>query len=76
MKFLWKKNFHPIVSNYFFLKFLLKDQGMTINGVKKFLNGDMSLELDELANNSIKADNFRNKLAKISKMVKKLKELK
>tara|TARA_B100000482_G_C12404179_1_gene218378 strand:- start:189 stop:560 length:372 start_codon:yes stop_codon:yes gene_type:complete len=58
------------------VKFLLKDQGMTINGVKKFLNGDMSLELDELANNSIKADNFRNKLAKISKMVKKLKELK
>ena len=58
------------------VKFLLKDQGMTINGVKKILNGDNSLELDELANNSIKADNLRNKLVKISKIVKNLKNLK
>ena len=49
---------------------------MTINGVKKILNGNQSLELDEMANNSIKADNLRNKLAKISKIVKNLKELK
>ena len=55
------------------VKFLLKDQGMTINGVKKILNGDQSLELDEMANNSIKADNLRNKLVKISKIVKNLK---
>ena len=55
------------------VKFLLKDQGMTINGVKKILNGDQSLELDEMANNSIKADNLRNKLVKISKIVKSLK---
>ena len=40
------------------VKFLLKDQGMTINGVKKILNGGESLELDEMANNSIKADNL------------------
>ena len=58
------------------VKFLLKEQGMTINGVKKVLNGDHSLELDEMANNSIKADNLRNKLVKISKIVKNLKELK
>jgi DNA-binding transcriptional MerR regulator len=58
------------------VKFLLKEQGMTINGVKKILNGEESLELDELANNSIKADNFRNKLVKISKIVKNLKNLK
>ena len=58
------------------VKFLLKEQGMTINGVKKILNGDQSLELDEMANNSIKADNLRNKLLKISKIVKNLKELK
>jgi DNA-binding transcriptional MerR regulator len=58
------------------VKFLLKDQGMTINGVKKILNGDNSLELDELANNSIKADSLRNKLVKISKIVKNLKNLK
>ncbi len=58
------------------VKFLLKDQGMTINGVKKILNSDVPLELDEIANNSIKADNLRNKLVKISKIVKKLKNLK
>ena len=58
------------------VKFLLKDQGMTINGVKKILNGQQSLKLDEMANNSIKADNLRNKLVRISKIVKNLKELK
>ena len=58
------------------VKFLLKDKGMTINGVKKILNGEQSLELDEMANNSIKADNLRNKLVKISKIVKNLKGLK
>jgi len=58
------------------VKFLLKEQGMTINGVKKILNGDQSLELDEMANKSIKADNLRNKLVKISKIVKNLKDLK
>ena len=58
------------------VKFLLKEQGMTINGVKKILNGEQSLELDEMANNSIKADNLKNKLVKISKIVKNLKDLK
>ena len=58
------------------VKYLLKDQGMTINGVKKVLNSNESLELDEIANNSIKADNLRNKLVKISKIVKNLKNLK
>jgi DNA-binding transcriptional MerR regulator len=58
------------------VKFLLKNQGMTIKGVKKILNGGESLELDEMANNSIKADNLRIKLVKISKIVKKLKTLK
>ncbi len=47
---------------------------MTINGVKKILNGEQSLELDEMANNSIKADNLRNKLVKISKIVKNIKK--
>ena len=58
------------------VKFLLKEQGMTINGVKKILNGEQSLELDEMANNSMKADNLRNKLVKISKILKNLKDLK
>ena len=58
------------------VKFLLKEQSMTIYGVKKVLNGEQSLELDEMANNSINADNLRNKLVKISKIVKNLKDLK
>ena len=58
------------------IKFLLKNQGMTINGVKKILNSEESLELDEIANNSIKTDNLRNKLFKISKIVKNLKNYK
>jgi DNA-binding transcriptional MerR regulator len=58
------------------VKFLLKDKGMTINGVKKVLKGDESLELDEMANNSIKADNLRNKLNKISNIIKNIKKLK
>ena len=58
------------------VKFLLKEQGMTINGVKKILNSEETLELDEMANNSIKADNLKNKLVRISKIVKNLKNLK
>ena len=58
------------------VKFLLKDQGMTINGVKKVLKGEESLELEEMANNSIKADNLRNKLNKISSIIKNIKRLK
>ena len=58
------------------VKFLLKDQGMTINGVKKVLKGEESLKLDEMANNSIKADNLRNKLNKISNIIKNIKRLK
>ena len=58
------------------VKFLLKEQGMTISGVKKVLNGDVSFELDEMANNSIKADNLKIKLTKISNIIKNLKNLK
>ena len=55
------------------IKFLLKDQGMTINGVKKMLNNEVSLKLDEIADKSIKAENLKNKLTKISKIIKELK---
>ena len=56
--------------------FLLKDQGMTINGVKKILNNNESLKLDEISNHSIKANNLKNKLVKISNIIKNLKNLK
>jgi DNA-binding transcriptional MerR regulator len=59
------------------VKYLLKDQGMTINGVKKLLNSNKSLKLDELSNNPINADNkIRNKLKKISNLIKQIKNLK
>ena len=59
------------------VKFLLKEQGMTINRVKKVLNSEKSLNLDELSNNSISANySFRNKLKNISNLVKQIKKLK
>ncbi len=58
------------------IKFLLKEQGMTINGVKKILNKGHSNHLDEISNKSIKADNLRNKISNISKIIKDLKNLK
>jgi len=58
------------------IKFLLKDQGMTINGVKKLLNSSQSNNLDEISNKSIRADNLRNKISNISKIISDLKKLK
>ena len=55
------------------VKFLLKDQGMTIKGVKKVLNDSNSNDLDEVANKSISADKIKVKLEKISKIIKTLK---
>jgi len=59
------------------VKYLLKDQGMTINGVKKVLNSDKSLKLDVLPNNSINTNySIINKIKKISDLIKKIKYLK
>ena len=58
------------------IHYLLKDQGMTINGVKKILNNKEPLKLDETVNDSIKSQNLKNKLVKISNIVKSLKSLK
>jgi DNA-binding transcriptional MerR regulator len=58
------------------IKFLLKDQGMTINGVKKLLNSSEPNNLDEISNKSISADNLRNKITNISKIISDLKKLK
>ena len=55
------------------VKFLLKDQGMTIKGVKKVLNDNNSIDLDEVANKSISAVKIKVKLEKISKIIKTLK---
>ena len=58
------------------IKFLLKDQGMTIKGAKIIMNDKKTLKLDEITNKSIKAYNLRNKVIKISNIIKSLKELK
>ena len=56
--------------------FLLKEQGMTINGAKKILDNKEPLKLDEISNHPIKSYNLKNKLIKISNLVKSLKDIK
>jgi DNA-binding transcriptional MerR regulator len=60
------------------IKYLLKEQGMTINGVKRILNDNKSLKLDEFLKNSISSDNtkIKNKLKNISALVKQIKKIK
>ena len=86
----WEKEFHqikPIIlkgnrryydrKNIELLKkihFLLKEQGMTINGVKKILNNKKTLKLEETSNKSIKALDLKKKILKISDIIKTLKK--
>ena len=61
------------------IKFLLKNQGMTIKGVKKVLNTSTSFNLDDLSNKSINMNNnlvLKKKIGKISKLIKDIKGLK
>tara|TARA_B100000686_G_C16692021_1_gene918256 strand:+ start:176 stop:544 length:369 start_codon:yes stop_codon:yes gene_type:complete len=86
----WEKNFKQIKPKIFSgkrryynnetieilkkIKFLLKDRGMTINGVKKVLNSDNS-DLDETKNTNINTKNIlKTKINKISKIIKQLKK--
>ena len=59
------------------IRFLLKEKGLTINGVKKFLINESSFNLDETSNRSINTskDNLKSKLEKISNLVKEIKKL-
>ena len=60
------------------IKYLLKEQGMTINGVKKLLNNPKPLKLDEISNNLISVNNtkIKNKIKNISNLIKQIKKLK
>ena len=60
------------------IKYLLKEQGMTINGVKKLLNNHKPLKLDEISNNPISVNNtkIKNKIKNISNLIKQIKKLK
>ncbi len=59
------------------IKFLLKDKGLTINGVKKFLLDESSFNLDENSNNNINnsKNNLKSKLEKISSLLKEIKKI-
>ena len=62
------------------IKFLLKNQGMTIKGAKKALLETNSFKLDDFPNKSINLGKknlvLRNKISRISKLVKEIKNLK
>ena len=58
------------------IQYLLKDKGMTVNGVKKILNNNDPLNLDETLNNSINSNIIKNKISNISNIIKSLKKLK
>ena len=59
------------------IRFLLKEKGFTINGVKKFLINKSSFDLDETINSSINTSkkDLKSKLEKISNLVKEIKKL-
>ena len=61
------------------IKFLLKNQGMTIKGAKKVLSESTSFNLDDLSNKSITINKklvIKKKIDKISKLAKEIKGLK
>tara|TARA_Y100000816_G_C25742989_1_gene390943 strand:- start:79 stop:459 length:381 start_codon:yes stop_codon:yes gene_type:complete len=54
------------------IKFLLKDKGMTISGVKKQLNEDL-FNIDDKENKTISALDLKFKINKINKLLKDIK---
>ena len=61
------------------IKYLLKDKGMTIKGVKNLLNSNTRLNLDETTNPNISDPSINkyeilNKINKIKKIIKELKK--
>ena len=89
----WEKEFKQIKPKLFYgkrryydkktiiilqkIKNLLKDDGMTIKGVKKYLQNINSFNLDENKFTSIKVSksNIKNKVEKISNLIKQIKKL-
>ena len=65
-----------------YIKFLLKEKGLTINGAKKILDMTKTDSLDDLMNISINRPNLnsteviKNKVKNISKIIKELKKFK
>ena len=60
-----------------FIKYLLKEKGLTINGVKKILNNPERDSLDDDINLGVyKPDIIKTKIKNISKIIKEIKKLK
>ena len=65
-----------------YIKFLLKDKGLTINGVKKMLNDKESQSIDADTSLSVYKPSLENtkiikeKIKNISKIIKELKDIK
>ena len=65
-----------------YIKFLLKEKGLTINGVKKMLKDDESHSIDDSVNlgvykpDLISANVIKDKVKNISKIIKELKKFK
>ena len=59
------------------IRYLLKEKGLTINGVKKFLINERSFNLDETSNRTINTskNSLKTKIEKISSLVKEIKKL-
>ena len=59
------------------IKFLLKEEGFTINGVKKMLNKNTSLNIDDFSEKSISIPdkNIKFKLTKILKILQEIKDI-
>jgi len=62
------------------IKYLLKEKGMTIKGVKSILNNPVSLNLDEISKNNINTSsinkaNLINKIKKITSIINDLKKI-
>ena len=85
----WEKEFKQIKPKFFLgnrryydessikllkkIKYLLKDKGMTLNGVKKVLNSENS-DIDELYNTTINRKYiFKTKLNKIKSLINNIK---
>ena len=64
------------IENIKLITFLLKDKGMTINGVKKVLNQKIN-KLDDYKSHSLKAEYYKKNIKEKSKQVlKKIESLK
>jgi len=65
-----------------YIKFLLKEKGFTVNGVKKILNEDENHSIDDAVNLGVYKQDLKSskvikeKIKNISKIIKELKNLK